>query len=335
MKLKRKLRRTTKQYIVVSLICIIVIGGAAFFTSILFIGQIRAEYKQQLQKALSDMQANQRDVFIAITDISAGDYITEDKLEKMFVYSSQPKDLFITEDDIGKMAIIDIPSQTQVLITMLARENVSSELREVEYNVININSNIVENDTVDIRICYPNGENYVVLSKKIIKSYIAETASCHLWLNEEEQLRMSAAIVDAALYTGSYLYVTKYIEPNIQEASIVNYTPSLAILNLLETDPNILVKASQELNRTVRKQLENRLALSMDIDVSDIKWDVDYDELTGLKQLWDQLPVKKLKDESVIKEAADETEIVNVPGIDDSYFIEEVKAKESDIINGD
>lgn len=338
MRIRRKLRRSTKQYIIVSLICISVIGGAAILTTAVLTGQIREEYKQLLSEAYQDMEANRRDVYVAIVDIGAGDYITENKLEKIRAYSSQPEELFITEDDIGQMAIIDIPAGTQLLTSMLADTNLSPELRELEYNVINFNSNIVEKDIVDIRICYPNGESYIILSKKTLVGYEPETARCRLWLDEEEQLRMSAAIVDAALYTGAYLYVTKYIEPNIQGASIVNYTPSLAILTLMETDPNILVRAKQELGRMVRKQLENRLAMSMGIDVSKINWDVELNKsyAAGRNQE-DESLVQKTEGSARTEEQYDSAGELDGEDKPDNfnYFIEEEKARESDIEYGE
>jgi hypothetical protein len=133
------------------------------------------------------------------------------------------------------------------------------------------------NDTVDVRIFYPNGESYVVLAKKEIKGLLPDTLGVYFWLEEEELLRMSAAIVDAGLYPGSRLYVTKYIEPNIQEASVVTYTPSLSILSLIENDPNIIERCSQDLSKGVRKALENRLAESITAGVSNISWDINSD----------------------------------------------------------
>lgn len=337
MRIRRKLRRSTKQYIIVSLICICVIGGAAIATVAVLTGQIREEYRLLLNKVNQDMESNLRDVFVATVDIEAGDYVTEDKLEKARAYSSQPEVLFITEDDIGQMAIIDIPAGTQLLRSMLAEANVSSELRELEYNVINFNSNIVEKDIVDIRICYPNGESYTILSKKTLIGCEPETGICRMWLDEEEQLRMSAAIVDAALYEGAYLYVTKYIEPNVQKASIVNYTPNLAVLKLLESDPNVLARAAQKLNRMVRKQLENRLAVSLGIDVSKINWDIEPDSTIADLKPEDEGPVQEA-DGMVGKEEegepAGETDGQN--RIDNfSYFIEEEQARESDVEYGE
>lgn len=338
MKVRKKIRRTTKQYIIVALICIVVIGGAATVTAFLVVGQIRDEYRYRLNQATNELLANQRDVYVASTDIYAGDTITENKLELTRVYSSQPKELYISKKDIGRIAIVDIPCQTQLLTNMLSVENVASELRELEYNVINFNANIAEKDTVDVRICYPNGESYVILAKKIVKGYIPEAAICHLWLNEEEILRMSAAIVDAGLYKGAYLYVTKYIEPNVQEPSIVNYTPGLAILTLLETDPNVLFRATQELSREVRKQLENRLAMSMGVNVAKINWDINPNVSADFDSLWDEKSndralqeISPLQDES---KTGDELGM-QTPTDKFNYFIEEVRAKERDIEYGE
>jgi SAF domain. len=258
----------------VAILCIIVIGGAASATAFLITRQIKQEYQTLLQEAYQDMEENQREVYVATSDINSGEVIKKENVEKKRVYSSQPQISYITKEQIGKVARIGIPAGTQILNGMVAENNVSSMLRETEYQVINVNSNIMKNDTVDVRIFYPDGESFVILAKKEIKGYSSDTLSVFLWLEEDELLRMSAAIVDAALYTGSRLYVTKYIEPNIQEASVITYTPSLSILSLIESDPNIVNKCSQELNRNIRKALENRLSDCLNTDVAAINWNV-------------------------------------------------------------
>ena len=272
--MRRRIKRTTKQYIIVALISIIVIGSAAIFTSFVYINQIRGEYQQLLDTAYNDMEMNKKNVYVTTNDIQAGDIITEDNIERRYIYATQPEETYMVENDVGKVSIVDIPMGTQVICSMLSENIISSELRELEYNVININSNIINQDTVDIRISYPNGETYIILSKKVIKGFSPETTNCFFWMEEEEILRMSAAIVDAGLYPGSKLYISKYIEPSIQEESIITYTPSLSILSLIESDPNIVERCSQELNREVRKALENRMAASMALDVTSIEWNI-------------------------------------------------------------
>lgn len=275
MRFIKRLKRTTRQYIIVAFICIAVIGTAAIATSVTMIGQIRQEYEYMLSEARLEMSENKKSVWVAVSDIKAGEILAEDKVEERLVYSSQPVESCITKDDLGKAAIIDIPAGTHIIKGMVAPDDVSSVLREVEYDVIHISSNIDVNDYVDVRICFPNGETYVVLSKKQLKGYHPNMPVCYLWVDEEELLRMSAAIVDAGLYTGSRLYMTKYIEPNIQEASIITYTPGISVLKLIENDPNIVDRCSQLLNIEVRKALENRLAASLDANVKDIYWDLE------------------------------------------------------------
>lgn len=274
MKLNYRMKRTTKQYFIVAIICIIIIGSAALLTTIFVANQIKDEYKALLTEAENDRKQNQRNVYVAMNDIVAGDVITENNTKKVTVYTSQPQNSYITNHEIGQLAIIDIPVDTQLTKTMLTDNIISSDLREVEYQILNINSNILGNDTVDVRIVFPNGESLIVLSKKVIKGITEGSVMCYLWLDAQEILRMSAAIVDAALYPGTRLITTKYIEPSIQDASEVTYTPCLSILELLETDPNILERSSKELEKEVRKALENRLANSMSTDVSEISWDI-------------------------------------------------------------
>ncbi len=274
MKFKNRIKRSTRQYIIVACICIVVIGGAALSTALVITSHVKKEYQMLLSNAYHDMELKQRNVYVAITKINAGEAVSKDKIKLVKAYSSQPKNSYITAEDVGKLSLINIAAETQILSSMVTDNMVSPRLREMEFEVITLNSNIVSNDTVDIRIVYPNGESFVVLAKKTVKGIEAGSPICYLWLDEEEILRMSAAIVDAVLYSGSRLITSKYIKPAIQEASQVTYTPNIAILTLLESDPNILERSSQELSKNVRKSLENRLAASLATDVTSISWDV-------------------------------------------------------------
>lgn len=314
MRFGRRLKRTTKQYIIVALICIIVIGSAATSTSFIMIGQIREEYEFLLNESRQEINDNKKSLYIALSDIKAGEILSEDKVEKKLVYASQSIESYATKDELGKASMINIPKGSHIVKSMLAQNTVSSVLREVEYDVVYISSNIEANDYVDVRISYPNGESYVVLSKKSIKGFQPNTPICYLWVDEEELLRMSAAIVDAGLYGGSSLYMTKYIEPNIQDSSVITYTPSVSVLSLIENDPNIVDRCSQVLNKEVRKALENRLADSIGIDISTIAWKLDGD----IKYMPENLLETDVSSE---QEMASDTEITSEPKSDEKYFI--------------
>lgn len=338
-----RIKRSTKQYIIVSIISIVVMGGAAMFTAFLISEQVKEKYAILLADARQEMEDNKRTVYVATNDIMTGEYLTKENVTLQTIYATQPVETYILEEDIGKVALVDIIAGTQVLKDMLTEKTISSELRELEYSVIIISTNIASNDTVDVRLSYPNGESYVVLSKKILKGYTPEMATCFFWMDEEEILRMSAAIVDVGLYTGSCLYVTKYIEPNIQEASVINYTPSLSILTLMESDPNILERVTQELSKQVRKSLENRLADSLTTDVSSISWNVNQNILVNPTPT----PIPPLTQENTLEQdtvtrpvdidnSGEERELGSTKTSEEYfYFAESEKAEEGDIEYGE
>lgn len=313
MKLHNKIKRTTKQYIVVALICIIVIGGAAAVTSYLITNQIQTEYDTLLKTAEGKIKANQRSVYITLRDIKAGEELTKDVVEKRTVFSSQLQETYITENEIGNLAMIDIPEQTYVIRSMVTENSIASELREAEFQVIYLGSNLLCGDTVDIRLFFPNGEDYIVLTKKHIKNIAADNQTVSLWLAEEEILRMSSAIVDTYLYTGAKIYITKYIEPNLQNASCTTYEPSLATLQIIQNNPNIIETATDKLSKEVRKAMENRLADSMNTDVRSIQWELSpnqrkatdgvYDSTQGTDSLQENEYNESYLDEAREKEA--------------------------------
>lgn len=268
------MKKTTKQYITVAAICLFIIGGIAIGLCLFVYIHLNNEFGTKYKLAMEELAANQKEVYVATSDILMGDYITKNNIEYKKVFSTQPEESYFTEIDIGKMAIVEIKSGTHLLSTMVSENLVDTDLRETTYNVITVNTNIAHNDMVDIRILYPNGENYIVLSKKNIKFFNESKEDSYYWLSEEEILRMSSAIVDAYLYQGTVLYTTRYIEPNVQSESIITYTPSLISIELIQNSPNIISIASDSLNQEVRKKIENRLAKISDLDISIINWDV-------------------------------------------------------------
>lgn len=280
--MKRRMKRATKQYIIVSLISIVIIGGA--FTTILFTttSQLKKKYQKEIGYLGEQLESRKVYVYEAITDIPAGCRVTKENLSYIQTYSNQAQTYYMNAECIGMVSLIDISKGTQILKGMLTSNDIDNNLREVEYNIFQLNSNIEENDYADIRILFPNGEDYIVLSKKSLKNLDVEKNNCFLWLTEEEILNISGAIVDAYLYSGSKLYTAKYIEPNLQRPSIVTYQPSLASLILMEQDKNIVNKASLNLSKHLRAELEVRLATNSTIDNFDSER-IPRDNTTELK----------------------------------------------------
>ena len=177
MRLRRKIKRSTRQYVVVVFICLLVLGFAAFLATFLISNSIRDNYQAKLDEYSQEMKDNQHAVFVATSDIKAGALITEENTDRRIEYSSQPLETLITTEDMGKVLLVDIPAGAHLLTSMVTDYKISTELRELEYIAIHLGSNVNKDDTVDIRINFPNGEDYIVNSKKIVRGLSQAAAS--------------------------------------------------------------------------------------------------------------------------------------------------------------
>ncbi len=271
--MRGRLRRSTKRYILVSFLCIVIFGGIFLAAYFKVINNMKKNYQSEIKNLSNQLESKKVYMYKAKSDIVAGSKVTKDNFKYVQVLSDQSQEDFITEEEMGKVALIDIKSGTGVLKSMLTDELADSGLREMEFNTFLLNSNLKDNDFVDIRILYPNGENYVVLSKKAVKNLSLEAGDCFMWLNAEEILRVSGAIVDCYLNEGSKLYTVRYIKPLIQASSLITYTPGTDVIKLLKEDPNVVQKAAEQLSEEVRKELEARLYQFYGNYNGEVTWD--------------------------------------------------------------
>ena len=129
-------------------------------------------------------------------------------------------------DLIGKVVKANVSKNEPVMDSVLyADEDIPAKSeRYVEYNFLQLPSDLVENEYVDVRIQFPTGEDYIVLvGKKVVK--ISETNTIFLKLNEDEQLAMGSAIIETYMGEGVRLYARKYTDPATQlyKERIVDY----------------------------------------------------------------------------------------------------------------
>ena len=166
-------------------------------------------------------------------EITAADY----ELKKVSA-ATAPTDAIggITGNAITK---IDLTSGTVLSSSMLTTTDskLTKDLREQEYSMIVLPTQLATGDYIDIRLQLPDGGDYIVVSKKCVQRINATT----VWLkmNEEETLVMSNAIVEYYIMTGSKLYATKYTDPGAQEAATPTYTPNATVTALISGNENI------------------------------------------------------------------------------------------------
>ena len=166
------------------------------------------------------------------TAITAADIITKNVSK-----DSAPSDT--TTQVINGIAKIDLTAGTILGSSMLntTTDVLTADLREQEYNMITLPTQLTTGDFVDVRLQLPNGGDYIVISKKRVVNCNSST----IWLkmNEEEILTMSNAIVEYYIMAGSKLYATKYTDPGTQTASIPTYCPNSEVVALINGNKNI------------------------------------------------------------------------------------------------
>lgn len=159
------------------------------------------------------------------------------------------------------IATIDIPKGTIITEKMLTLKseaatdsnNMNSTYRIVEYSMIMLPTELKKGDTIDIRISYPNGQDFVVAAKKVVEK--TDSTSIWLKLKEDELLKMNSAIIESYSVEGAKLYAVNYTQPGIQAAANANYPVSDKVYQLLTYDPNIVEAIQQQYKNAVNNYL--------------------------------------------------------------------------------
>lgn len=280
---KKKIR------ILTTILAVIVFVAAAFAALSYYEKQKWDASVAKAQNYKAELEANTQTVYVATSEIKDGDTILTQEMvdeansvdpstvrdeetagavintekvanvEMASQITSLSADSFITEDQLGSVAIVDIPQGQPILANMVADLNITQDTREFEITAANLMTDNKENDVVDIRLVYPNGEDYVVLAKKSLKNLSLEQNDFWTYMSEDEILRFQSAVIDAYQTTGAYIYATRYVEDNLQDAATPTYLVRSETIDLMNSDPNLYEKAAQTMNASARLSLETRL----------------------------------------------------------------------------
>lgn len=253
-------RRARNSFLVGFLVALIIMAVVVFI--LLF--QIKS-----IKEAKEKIEALQKQVLVASSDLKSGQSVTMDDFTNQTVQTTvNPSDVIsatdfeftdnsgeiitkIDEDgnELKKSMVmkIDVPSGTIVTKNMISEtdDQTADSERIQELNMIVLPSQLVNGDYIDIRLSMPNGQDFIVLSKKKVLG--TNSTSVWLKLSEEELLTLTNSIVEAYTITGAKLYAIQYIEPGLQDKPIPTYNVSAATLALIEANPNIKDEAKQKL----------------------------------------------------------------------------------------
>ena len=172
-----------------------------------------------------------------------GNYYTESNGDKDYVE--------LAESPL--IAKVDLYKNTVITIDLISKsdEQTTNDLRNVEYNMFVLPSQLESGEYIDVRLSLPSGQDYIVVSKKQVDipeiDGIYSTDTITMKLTEGEIIAMNNAIVEAYRILGSQLKVVTYTEAGIQDAATPTYVPTQAVMQLIESNPNIISTAKNAL----------------------------------------------------------------------------------------
>lgn len=257
MPISRKKKKTLIRLlsILISIILVIGIVGSLIFWII-------KEKGNKSESRVEDMKI----VWELKSDMLSGDLITKDDIASRYISQNIMEDITLSENEIvGKYLKLHTRKGMVLAQNMVYEgEVLSDDLRIHNYNYIIMTDHIMPGDYIDIRISFQDGNDFILLSKKkVLEASLfnqEENLETSLWLQvtEEEILRLSSAVVDSYLNEGCYIYAIEYVAET-QKSAIVNYPVSDVVKRLIESDPNIIKRAENVLEKKVRKELEEEL----------------------------------------------------------------------------
>lgn len=250
-------RRARNSFLVGFLVAVIIMA----LVVVLLLYQMKG-----IKEERDNLKSAQSEVYVASKDLKSGELVTwEDcfkretvrtKISSSEVISSSDFEFTdasgnpvtkIDEDgnELSKQLMMKIAVPAGTIVTKEMVEEVDDPTidsqRVQEFNMIVLPSQLVNGDYIDIRLSMPNGQDYIVLSKKQVLG--TEATSVWLKLSEDEILTLNNAIVEAYTITGSKLYAIQYVEPGLQSQATATYTVSQAVLNLISSNPNVTTEA--------------------------------------------------------------------------------------------
>lgn len=254
--MQKKARNSFLLGMIITLIVCAIIGV------ILYIAVIGPENKASKEKGTATK------AYALNRDVKSGQEITADMLSPINTYSNLIPQNYIdstilTSVESGKKVVAKVDLYKNTILTastVTTEENtVTKDVRTMEYNMLTLPINLTIGDYVDIRITFPDGQDFIAIAKKEIKNIQGNTVTFDM--SEADIVMLNSAIVESYIMKASNIYIAKYVEPGMQEKAANTYVPTAEVIRLIETDSNIVSTAKNELtsrfDANIRSQMNS------------------------------------------------------------------------------
>lgn len=218
--------------------------------------KLKKEYKEKMEHLQRTAELNEVG-YALTTAVDRGDAITKDMLVEVSLTQQGKAENTMSPPQFeatNYYARTDLKANTIIIDSLVYEDvNIENDVREVEYSLIELPSKLEATNYVDIRIQFPNGDDYILFAKKKVK----EVAGLTMWMDNDEAeiLSMSSAIVDAYI-EGAKIYALPYVDGEMQIGSQITYPVKQNVLSLIQSSPNIVNIAKLNLEKQNRANLE-------------------------------------------------------------------------------
>lgn len=154
----------------------------------------------------------------------------------------------LPEEAIGRKTWVALKPKVLLQPEFFYETNLELWQNTQEVEVAGLPAELLPGDYVDVRILFPSGHDYCVLSHKQVGGIDSEKKKIVLGLTEEERVRLGSAQIDVQTYERAYLYLSIYPKAVDMPDTIVRY-PVSGSVQLLYEDVAKSSIVGQERNR--------------------------------------------------------------------------------------
>lgn len=189
--------------------------------------------------------------------------ISQEENGNFYITNSSNQKEYIELNTVPLVAKVNMNANTVITTEMLSKSinPVRDDLRTQEYNMFILPTQLQTGDYVDVRLSLPSGQDYIVAAKKEVEipqiAGVDSPDTVLMELTEDEIVSLSNAIVEAYKINGSKLYLSIYTEAGMQEAATPTYPVNREVLQLIESDKNIVNVAKNALYARYNADIRN------------------------------------------------------------------------------
>lgn len=241
------------------ILALVAVGVATYFT----VDYFHSKETEQLTSQIASLNSSLATIgdittcYTVLSETFPGQELTADLIVEQSIPSSFKNESFASADDlIGLYSKIAITPGTPITVDMVMTETIDDTTRDFDIVANHWPVGLREGDYVDLRIVYPLGEDFIVLSHKRVMELGESTLK--LYLTEDELVLYQSALVDYFISSsyGSDLYITKYVEPGLQASATPFYSVPTNVASAMLLNPNIIDQASLTVEENMRAVIE-------------------------------------------------------------------------------